>query len=86
MYSLKKKFFYKWLKELDHSELKIIIFIYLNRKKRISLSEFQKSTNLSKTTIVRCIKSLIYKGIITKTKGFENKIEFSSYSIVMEEL
>jgi DNA-binding MarR family transcriptional regulator len=86
MYSLKKKFFYKWLKELDHSELKIIIFIYINRKNKISINEFDKGTGLARSTVINSTKSLISKGIITKATGFKNKRQFSCYSIVVEEL
>ena len=65
------------------SELRIILFIlrktygFQKKEDRISLTQFEKGTGLSRPTVVKTLKNLISRNILVKTALLE--IKFNKY-------
>lgn len=75
--------------KLNGSEYSVVLWIIrktygFNKKKDlISLTQFQKGTSLTRATVIKTIKNLVYKKIITKENGVYglNK-DFSSWGSI----
>ena len=83
--------FDEWLPHLGMAELKVLMVIMRKTfgwhkiRDRISLSQLQKVTGLERTHVVKGVKSLVEKGLITKLvvglKGFQD----TYYELVVAE-
>lgn len=80
-----------WAKQYNLAELRVLIFLAIKLWRwhktmdRISLSQFEEGTGLTRSNVIIAIKSLCKKGVIRKLKIGEKGKEEVYYQLVLPE-